>query len=500
MTKTSYEELWPILEKYDVVIGIEVHCQLASKRKIFSSSQNRYGDSPNSNIDPVCLGLPGALPHLNEECVDLAIRMGLALNCDIQRVSTFARKNYFYPDLPKGYQISQFDKPICLNGFLECDSGKKVILERIQLEEDSGKNIHVGSVSLIDYNRSGVGLIEIITTPCLSGPEEASEYLRKLHSLTVHLGVSHGDLERGNFRADANVSLKPKGEAKLGERCEIKNVNSFKYIEKAIAYEILRQYRILNNGEIVERETRGYNSDLNETFPMRTKGAAQDYRFFPEPDLRPLVLSEERIERIKQVMPELPWEREKRFVQDYSLPEYDAKILASSKVYSAYFEAMVSRLSSSVSSKQISNYFMTDVLKAVKIIAEQRGLSELEELPIPLSSSCELLEMIAKGEISGRTAKEVFDEMLETGKGPREIATAKGLQQVSDEGEIKKFCEEVLLSYPIQLEEYLSGKDKLFGFFIGQSMKIAQGRLNPALVNDAMKEALEAKRRAYKKE
>lgn len=295
----SYPKVHEIMKKYDVVIGIEVHCQLATKSKMFSSSKNAYGDSPNSNIDPTCLGLPGALPTINEDAVNLAICMGLALKSEIQPVSIFARKNYFYPDLPKGYQITQYDRPICLGGELILSSEKRVGIERIQIEEDAGKNIHVGATSLVDYNRSGVGLIEIVTTPDISSPEEASDYLRKLHSYVVNLDISDGDLERGNFRADANISIKLKNSKVLGTRCEIKNVNSFKYLEKAIAFEIERQYEVIESGGEIVMETRGYDSDKNVTFSQRSKESAKDYRYFPEPDLPPLIITQERIERLK---------------------------------------------------------------------------------------------------------------------------------------------------------------------------------------------------------
>jgi aspartyl-tRNA(Asn)/glutamyl-tRNA(Gln) amidotransferase subunit B len=492
MQKTQ-NELTHVLETYDVVIGIEVHCQLATKRKIFSQSPNLYGSAPNANIDPTCVGLPGALPHLNEACVDLAIRMGLALECDIQSYSNFYRKNYFYPDLPKGYQITQYDKPICLNGHLTLESGKKIWLERIQLEEDAGKNIHVGTASLVDYNRAGVGLIEIITTPCLSCPEEVSEYLKKLHALSVHLEVSYGDMERGHFRADANVSLKPKGSETLGQRCEIKNVNSFKYIEKAVTYEILRQYELLEKGETVERETRGYDSDKNETYLMRSKQSAQDYRFFPEPDLRPLIVSPERIERIRALLPELPWDRQVRLQDTYEIPEYDAKIIASQKLYSSYFESLAQSLKGVMTPKQVSNYFMTEVLRALKYISEHEGmaLEEVKEIPIPLKDSEDLLTLVAKETISMRAAKEIFEDMMISKKRPLELLKEKGLEQVSDDDAIEGVCVGVVEAHPKNLEEYLSGKEKLFGFFIGQVMKVSQGKINPAKANDIMKKVLE---------
>jgi aspartyl-tRNA(Asn)/glutamyl-tRNA(Gln) amidotransferase subunit B len=494
-TATS-SRLEHIMNKYDFTIGIEVHCQLATKSKMFSASQNSYGNAPNSNIDPTCLGLPGALPTINEECVNLAIRMGLALKSHIQPLSVFARKNYFYPDLPKGYQITQYDRPFCLEGELTLpSSGKKIRIERIQLEEDAGKNIHIGDSSLVDYNRSGVGLIEIVSYPDLSSPEEAGEYLRKLHSYVVHLDISDGDLERGNFRADANVSLKPKGSQILGQRCEIKNVNSFKYLEKAIAYELERQFDLLESGGCVLMETRGYDSEKNKTFSQRSKELAHDYRYFPEPDLPPLIISTQRIEQVKNAMPELPEDKMARFIHSYSLPPYDAKVLTASQLNSRYFELLVKALQEKVEPKGIANYFMTDVMRASKVIAEKKGLAvdELLEIPIPLEHSVTLLSLQAEGTISGRIAKEIFEEMLLTEQSPEHIVKSKNLVQISDDTSVAKICEQVLLENQTVLKEYYSGKEKLFAFFVGQAMKLSGGKLNPAKVNEVLKKLLQKK-------
>ncbi|APJ05091.1 glutaminyl-tRNA synthase (glutamine-hydrolyzing) subunit B [Silvanigrella aquatica] len=484
------------MKKYDVVIGIEVHCQLATNSKMFSCSKNAYGDAPNSNIDPTCLGLPGALPTINEEAVNLAIRMGIALKSEIQTLSVFARKNYFYPDLPKGYQITQYDRPICFGGEIILSSGKKIGIERIQIEEDAGKNIHVGTCSLVDYNRSGVGLIEIVSAPDLSSPEEASEYLKKLHSYVVNLDISDGDLERGNFRADANVSIKPKGSTILGRRCEIKNVNSFKYIEKAIAYEIERQYDVIESGGEIYMETRGYDSDKNITVSQRSKESAKDYRYFPEPDLPPLVVTKERIEKVKASMPELPESKAARLISNYSLPEYDAKVITASRINSAYFEKLVKLLEGKVEPKAISNFFMTDIMRASKVYSENKGISldELTEVPVSLEHSVSLLNLQASGTISGRIAKEVFEEMLLTHKSPDEIVKSKNLVQISDDTSIAKICEQVINENPAVLADYYSGKEKLFGFFVGQAMKLSGGKLNPAKVNEMLKKLLEAKK------
>lgn len=493
---TNYPAVAKVMEKYDVVIGIEVHCQLATKTKMFSRSKNSYGDPPNSNIDETCLGLPGALPTVNEEGVDLAIRMGLALNGQIQPVSVFARKNYFYPDLPKGYQITQYDRPICFGGEIFLSNGKKIGIERVQIEEDAGKNIHVGHASFVDYNRSGVGLIEIVSNPDLSSPDEAGEYLRKLHSMVVNLEISDGDMERGNFRADANVSIKPKGSSVYGQRCEIKNVNSFKYIEKAIAYEVTRQHDVLESGGKIVMETRGYDSDKDVTVSQRSKETAMDYRYFPEPDLPPLVVSQARIERIRQSMPELPEHKAERFVKEYQLPEYDARVITSSKRNSAYFEALVSALSKETDAKSISNYFMTDVMRAVKLAADKAGCSaeDLEHVPVSLEHSVSLLKLQLSGTISGRIAKDIFEEMLETGKSPDAIVQEKNLVQISDDDAIGFICDSVINDNPNQLAEYLSGKEKLFGFFVGQAMKLSGGKLNPAKLNQILLEKIRARR------
>jgi len=493
---TNYPAVEKVLEKYDIVIGIEVHCQLATKSKMFSRSKNAYGDSPNSNIDETCLGLPGALPTVNEEGVDLAIRMGLALGSDIQALSVFARKNYFYPDLPKGYQITQYDKPICFGGQLQLSNGKSIGIERVQIEEDAGKNIHVGSTSFVDYNRSGVGLIEIVSHPHLSSPEEASEYLRKLHNMVVNLDISDGDMERGNFRADANVSIMKKGSKEYGQRCEIKNVNSFKYIEKAIAHEVVRQFELIESGGKVTMETRGYDSDKDVTFSQRSKETAMDYRYFPEPDLPPLVVSLERIEKIRSQMPELPEHKARRFVAEYQLPEYDARVITASRRDSAYFEALVAQLKSIADPKYISNYFMTDVLRAIKLEAEKRGCAtdEIETVPVALEHSVSLITLLQKGTISGRIAKEIFEEVCASKKSPEDIVKEKNLVQISDDDAIAFICDSVINENPNQLAEYLSGKEKLFGFFVGQAMKLSGGKLNPGKLNQILKEKIDSRR------
>jgi len=480
--------------KYEAVIGIEVHCQLATKSKIFSRSQNSYGNPPNSNIDPTCVGLPGALPVLNEECVNLAIRMGLALESQIQSISTFSRKNYFYPDLPKGYQITQYDKPICLGGFVTLENNKRISIERVQLEEDAGKNIHVGQTSFIDYNRSGVGLIEIVSCPDLSSPQEASEYLKKLHSLVVNLNISDGDLERGNFRADANISVRLKGATKLGTRCEVKNINSFKYIEKAIQYEINRQIEVIESGGTIVLETRGYDSEKNITISQRSKENAQDYRYFPEPDLPPLIISQERIEKIRDNLPELPEARAERYEQTFQIPAYDAKVISASKANSDYFELLIQAINKKTDTKTVSNFFMTDLLRAIKVNAENSETAS-EFIPISVEHSAQLLILQTEGKISGRIAKEVFEIMLSENKSPIDIIHEKGFIQISDDSSVQKICEQVLDKNLDKLTEYLNGKEKLFGFFVGQAMKLSKGQLNPAKTNETLKKLINSRRK-----
>jgi len=483
-----------ILKHYDVVIGIEVHCQLATATKIFSRSGNQFGCPPNSLIDPTATGLPGALPVINGFCVDLAIRMGLATHCAIQPVSIFTRKNYFYPDLPKGYQITQLDHPICTDGHVTLTSGKKIRIQRIQLEEDAGKNLHIGNASLVDYNRSGVGLIEIVSHPDVSSPEEAVEYLKHLHNLAVHLEISDGNMEEGNFRADANVSLKPKGQVALGQRTEIKNVNSFRYLEKAIHYEIKRQFEILRTGGTIDMETRGYDSDKDETFTQRSKENAPDYRYFPEPDLPPLVVTAEHVARVAQQMPELPAQRQLRYERDLQLPTYDAALISQWKVGAQYFEDLVKSLQSQnpIQAKVISNYYMTEVLRAVKVTCESKGLSleQLDQVPIPLAHSQQLLTLVAQGTISARMAKDVFEDMMANQESPESLVQKKGLVQITDDKNIVAIIDQVMTEHHQRVLEYQQGKQKLFGFFVGEAMKKSQGTLNPQKLSDLLRQKL----------
>ncbi len=476
--------------EYDTVIGIEIHCQLASEKKIFCQSENAFGNSPNYHIDPTCTGLPGALPVLNPKCVSLALRLALATDSAIAPRSSFDRKNYFYPDNPKGYQITQFRTPFCSEGQIILKSGKKIRIQRIQLEEDAGKSIHVGDASLLDYNRSGVGLIEIVSHPDISSPEEAIEYLKIIHNLVVHLEISDGNMEQGNFRADANVSIKPKGSPILGNRVEIKNVNSFKYLEKAVQYEVQRQARVLSEGQKIVQETRGFDSDKNETFSQRTKEDAQDYRYFPEPDLPDLLISEEWISSVKEAMPELPQIRSLRYQEKYDLPTYDADLIASWKEGSQYFDHLLSKVSPQVTPKIVSNFYMAEILKIVKIYQENKGTQEITEVPYPLDWAATILLETQKGKITGRLAKEVLDLSFEKNQDPKTIIQEKGFTVLDDPKAIEKVIQEIALKHPSEVKAYQEGKEKLFGFFVGQVMKVTAGKADPKVVNDILKKVL----------
>jgi aspartyl-tRNA(Asn)/glutamyl-tRNA(Gln) amidotransferase subunit B len=475
----------PTYHGYETVIGLEVHAQLATNTKLFSASPNHYGDAPNRNINPVCTAQPGALPVLNRKAVEFAIRAGLATNCNLQKVSVFSRKNYFYPDLPKGYQISQFDKPICLAGWLEIEfenepgvrETKRINITRIHMEEDAGKSQHLAGFSLVDLNRAGTPLIEIVSEPDFRSPMEAVAYLKKLRGILQYTEVCDGNMQEGNFRCDANVSVRKVGEQKLGTRAELKNINSFRFVEKAIEYEIQRQINVINSGGKVVQETRLYDSARNVTQSMRSKEEAHDYRYFPEPDLPPLVVSQEWIDRVRSELPELPDAKAQRFVADFGLPEYDAKVITSTKPLAAFYEKAVAK--SGNEPKLVSNWLMTEVLRMLK-----EADKEIEECPFPADSLGELVGLIKKGDISSKMAKTVFEEMWTSGKDPATIVREKGLVQVSDPTAIEAAIRKVLQSNPKQLADFRSGKDKLFGFFVGQTMKETQGKANPALLNE----------------
>ncbi|HXG31582.1 MAG TPA: Asp-tRNA(Asn)/Glu-tRNA(Gln) amidotransferase subunit GatB [Thermodesulfobacteriota bacterium] len=473
--------------EYEAVIGLEVHAQLLTDSKIFCSCSTRFGAEPNTQVCPICLGMPGVLPVLNKKALEFAIRAALATNCRVSPRSRFARKNYFYPDLPKGYQISQYEEPLSTGGWLEIESNglkKRVRIRRIHLEEDAGKLIHEDSEdwSYVDLNRAGVPLIEIVSEPDISSPEEAVSYLKKLRSILVYIGVCDGNMEEGSLRCDANVSIRPKGSGELGTKTEIKNVNSFKFIQKALEYEIRRQISLLESGDRVVQETRLFDSNRGVTFSMRSKEEAHDYRYFPDPDLLPVTVDSRLIEEIRGSLPELPDARFKRFVEEYGIPAYDAEILTSSKEIADYFEGCLKHYDRP---KAVSNWIMTEVLRELK--GEGEGIREFRVTPERLA---ELLKLIDDGTISGKMAKDVFGEMVLTGKAAGEIVSEKGVKQISDHLEIERIVSLVIEKNPNELSRYRAGQEKLLGFFVGEVMKATQGKANPKLVNEILKKKL----------
>jgi len=472
--------------KYQVVIGLEVHTQLTTNTKIFCGCPTRFGAQPNSQTCPVCLGFPGALPVLNRQVVEYAIKAGLATNCSIAPRSIFARKNYFYPDLPKGYQISQFDLPICLNGHLDIDlegGRKRIGITRIHMEEDAGKLVHadlpgVGDDSCVDLNRACTPLLEVVSEPDMRSPEEAIAYLKKLHQIVVYLGICDGNLEEGSFRCDANVSLMPVGSTVFGTRAELKNINSFRFIKQAIEYEMERQAEILDEGGRIIQETRLFDPSTGTTRSMRGKEEAHDYRYFPDPDLVPVIVDAAWIERVRATLPELPEAKRTRFTTELGLSEYDAEVLAASRELARYFEETLALFPQP---KTVSNWVMGEVTRALN--EDGRGIADC---PVSPAGLADLLKLIEQGTVSVKIAKTVFDEMYKTGQEPAAIVQEKGLVQVSDTGAIEAIIDEVLLREPGQLAEYRSGKDKLFGFFVGQVMRASKGKANPALVNELL--------------
>jgi aspartyl-tRNA(Asn)/glutamyl-tRNA(Gln) amidotransferase subunit B len=473
--------------EFEPVIGLEVHAQLNSRTKIFCGCSTRFGAPPNTNVCPVCLGMPGVLPVLNQEVVADALKMALATGCRIGRKSRFARKNYFYPDLPKGYQISQYELPIAEGGAVEIEVDgirRKIGLTRIHMEEDAGKLVHDPNrpVSYVDFNRTGVPLIEIVSEPDIRSPEEAGAYLRKLRSILRYLDISDGNMEEGSFRCDANVSIRPAGTETLGVRTELKNLNSFKHVESALAYEIRRQQATIADGGQVVQETRLWDPDRGRTLSMRGKEEAHDYRYFPDPDLLPLVIDDAWIREIQGRLPELPDARKSRFVSEFGLPEYDAQVLTASRETADYFEACVA---AGVPAKAVSNWVMGPLLGLLN--AEGRGI---EDTPVSARHLAELIGLIEDGTISGKIAKAVFEEMAKTGEAPGAIVEEKGLVQVTDTDALETAVETVLDRCPAEVEAYRGGKTKLIGFFVGQVMKETQGKANPKAVNDILKKKL----------
>ncbi|NMB80695.1 MAG: Asp-tRNA(Asn)/Glu-tRNA(Gln) amidotransferase subunit GatB [Ignavibacteria bacterium] len=469
--------------KYEAVIGLEVHAQLLTDTKIFCGCSTRFGNPPNTNVCPICLGHPGVLPVMNKKVVEYSVLMGLAVNCKINERSIFARKNYFYPDLPKGYQISQYEEPICEHGKLEIkfkDGSKKEIgITRIHMEEDAGKSIHDQSdVTLIDLNRCGTPLIEIVSDPDLRTPEEAYLYLSQLKQIVTYLGICDGNMEQGSLRCDANVSVRLKGEQKFGTKTEVKNMNSFRNVERAIAFEIERQIELLEDGKTITQQTLLWDADADKVYPMRSKEEAHDYRYFPDPDLVTVVVNESWQNEIKKHLPELPDVRCSRFINDYKLPVYDAEILTSSRQLADYYEEL---LTVSVDYKSASNWIMTEVLKVIN----DNNLS-IENFPVKPTDLGQLIKMIEENKISNKMAKEIFAEMVATGKSPDKIVAEKNLVQISDTSEIEKAVEKVINANPKDVEEFRSGKEKVIGFLVGQVMKETKGKANPKIVNEIL--------------
>ena len=472
--------------EFEPVIGLEVHAQLKTKSKIFSPESTQFGGSPNSHVSPICLGLPGVLPVLNKKVLEYAFKAAIALNCKLHPRSRFARKNYFYPDLPKGYQISQYEEPFSTNGWLEIGANgttKRINITRIHMEEDAGKLVHDnhGNSSFVDLNRAGVPLVEIVSEPEISSAEEAVEYMKKLRSILRYIGVCDGNMEEGSLRCDANVSVRPKGSDKLGTKAEIKNVNSFKYVQKAIEFEIKRQILLLENGEEVVQETRLFDSSKGVTFSMRSKEEAHDYRYFPDPDLLPVVMEQEKIDEIRNSLPELPDQKLARFKEEYGLPEYDAGVLTATIEIADYFERCLKKNNNP---KTVSNWIMNDVLRELK------DEDDIKSFPITPDNLGELLNLIEDGTISGKIAKEVFGDMLTTGKSANQIVEEKGMKQISDQSEIEDIISRILADHPDEVSRYKAGDQKLMGFFVGQVMKETKGKANPKIVNEILRKGL----------
>ena len=467
--------------EYEVVIGLEVHAHLLTQGKIFCGCAASFGAPPNTHVCEVCLGMPGSLPVLNEKAVEFALKMALATDCRVNPESVFARKNYFYPDLPKGYQISQYELPLAEHGFLDIKvegQPRRLGITRIHMEEDAGKLIHSESrpVSLVDFNRTGVPLIEIVSEPDMRTPDEAVEYLKGLRNILLYLEICDGNMEEGSLRCDANISLRPVGQTELGTKTELKNMNSFRFVRAALEYEIKRQRALLTAGREIVQETRLWDTAANQTVSMRGKEEAHDYRYFPDPDLVPIKISEELIDRLTKQLPELPAARLKRFQADYDLPEYDAEVLTADKALADYFEAAVKEFPRP---KQVSNWIMGEVLRELK--KEEAGIAAIKVTPAALG---QLLKLLEAGTISGKLAKGVFEDMVATGRDPDAIVKEKGLTQISDTGALEAAAQEIINASPQEVANYKAGKTKVMGFFVGQLMKKTKGQANPQLANE----------------
>jgi aspartyl-tRNA(Asn)/glutamyl-tRNA(Gln) amidotransferase subunit B len=474
---------------YEVVIGVEVHAQLLTRSKMFCACGTVFGLPPNTQTCPICLGMPGTLPVINRHAVEMALRTGLALNCTIRPMNRFARKNYFYPDLPKGYQISQYEAPICENGEIDLmidERAKRVRIRRAHLEEDAGKNVHAGdhgpSMSQVDLNRAGTPLLEIVTEPDLRSSDEVVAYLKTLRDILVYLEVCDGNMEEGSFRCEPNLSLRPVGQKEFGTKVELKNINSFKFVKDALEYEIARQTKALSEGGKITQETRLWDVERGVTAVMRSKEEAHDYRYFHDPDLVPLSITEDHIEEARKALPELPAARFKRFSSDYGLPQYDAGVLTTSRPLADYFEACVRLFDQP---KTVSNWVMGELLRELNTSNTPVATS-----PVSPKQLVSLLRLVDEGTVSLKVAREIFPELYATGKTAEQVVQERGLTQVSDEGALEKMIDEAIAKSPAQLEQYRGGKEQVLGFFVGQVMKASGGKANPGKVNELLKKKL----------
>lgn len=473
--------------EYESVIGLEIHAQLLTDSKAFCSCSTKFGAQPNMNTCPICQGMPGTLPVFNRKALEYTIRMALACNCTINEFSRFARKNYYYPDLPKNYQISQYELPVSEHGWVMVENEndvKKIGITRIHMEEDAGKLIHDERkpVSYVDLNRTGVPLIEIVSEPDIRSPEEAASYLKTLHSILVYLRICDGNMEEGSFRCDANVSIRPVGEKELGVKTELKNMNSFRNVQRGLQFEIERHIDVLNEGGKIIQETRLFDPTSGATVSMRSKEQAHDYRYFPDPDLLPLRVSNEWVDEIRQGLPELPAQKKERFITEFGIPAYDASVLTASRELAEYFEQVVSLFNNP---KSVSNWIMTEFMRALKSDEQP-----IESVPVKPHDLAELLKMIEDGKISGKIAKTVFDEMWSTGNSAQTIVQEKGLLQVSDSSELESIILKILADNPKEVEKYLAGKTQVMGFFVGQAMKASKGKANPGMLNKILSDEL----------
>ena len=477
--------------EYEAVIGLEVHAHLLTKSKMFCGCDTKFGAPPNSHTCPVCWGMPGVLPVLNRRAVEFAIKMALATHCNVRTRSIFARKNYFYPDLPKDYQISQYEEPLSDGGWINIEVGgatKRIGITRIHMEEDAGKLLHSpAGRSFVDFNRCGVPLIEIVSDPDLRTPAQAAAYLKELRDVLVYLEICDGNMEEGSFRCDANISIRPVGRAELGTKAELKNMNSFRFVERALTYEIERQIAVLTGGGKVLQETRLWDADKSVTHSMRGKEEAHDYRYFPDPDLLPVIVDDEWIERIKGSLPELPSAKRKRFIERYGIPDYDAGVLCSDKYLAAYFEECVKL---HPNPKAASNWIMSELMRDLKALD-----GDIRKSPISAANLARMIKMVDEGAITGKIAKTVFEKMWATGKAPDIVVDEGGLKPI---GDVAGYVDEVIKNNPKEVEQYLKGKEKLIGFFVGQVMKSTGGKADPNAVNKAVREKLEAFKKGKK--